>query len=134
MKYMERMANTFIKKDFILFVFCGGMGTLTNFLCSVTISTWLDPTLSYALGYAISLYVAYALNAFLVFKERCRFDSFIRFVLSYIPNFLILFSFVFFLLNQMGWDRILVYALAGLLGLPVTYILVKIFAFGKMED
>jgi hypothetical protein len=32
-------------------------------------------------------------------------------------------------LNLLGWNKIVVYALAGLLGLPLTFILVKIMVF-----
>jgi len=36
-------------------------------------------------------------------------------------------------LNMLHWNKVIVFALAGLLGLPVTYVLVKIYAFGKRE-
>jgi hypothetical protein len=34
-----------------------------------------------------------------------------------------------FFLNILGWNKVVVYALAGLLGLPITFILVKLIAF-----
>jgi len=34
-------------------------------------------------------------------------------------------------LNLLVWNKIIVYAMAGLLGLPVTFLLVKAFAFSK---
>ncbi|MDD2483596.1 MAG: HAD-IB family phosphatase [Eubacteriales bacterium] len=132
--YLEKTRNTYLSKEFFLFVFCGGMGTLTNFVFSLIISNKVDATLSYVFGYAISLFVAYALNAKLLYKEKLRSKVFVKFVVSYIPNFMILFSFVVVFLNLLHWEKIIVYALAGLLGLPITYITVKIFAFGKRED
>jgi len=77
----EKIKRTYFTKDFILFVFCGGMGTLTNF------------------------------------------------IVSYIPNFLILFTFVLIFLNLLHWNKVIVYALAGLLGLPLTFLLVKMMVF-----
>ena len=130
----ERLAKTYYSKEFTLFVFCGGMGTLTNFLCSLAISTRLDPTIAYIFGYSMSLFVAYALNASLIYRQRYEFGRFIKFAISYIPNFLILFAFVFAFLNMLHWNKVVVYALAGMLGLPVTYILVKLYAFGKIEE
>ena len=124
-----KMKETFLSKDFLLFVFCGGMGTLANFVCSLAISTQINPTLAYVFGYGLSLFVAYSLNARLIFHTPLKASSFGKFVLSYIPNFLILFTFVSIFLNLFLWNNVLVYALAAVFGLPVTFVLVKIFAF-----
>jgi hypothetical protein len=35
-------------------------------------------------------------------------------------------------LNLLRWNKVIVYAMAGLLGLPLTFLLVKNFAFGKV--
>ena len=129
--FVSRMMKTFLSRDFLLFVFCGGMGTLTNFVCSLAISTQINPTAAYVGGYGLSLFVAYALNALLIFKERLRVFDFVKFVISYIPNFAILFAFVCVFLNIFGWHKVIVYALAAVFGLPVTFILVKLFAFRK---
>lgn len=133
MKLSEKIKDTYLTTDFLLFIFCGGMGTLTNFVFSLFISLKLNPTISYIFGYAISLFAAYFLNAKLIFKSQILFSGFIKFVISYIPNFLILFTFVLIFLNIFHWNKIIVYALAGLLGLPLTFLLVKIYTFGKGE-
>jgi len=130
----DKIKKTYFSKDFILFVFCGGMGTLTNFIFSLIISITLNPSVSYILGYAISLFVAYSLNAKLIFHRKIVCRDFIKFVISYIPNFLILFSFVLIFLNILHWNKVIVYALAGTLGLPLTFLLVKIFAFNKRGE
>jgi putative flippase GtrA len=129
--FVEKVRGTYITREFILFVFCGGMGTLTNFVFSLTISIALNPSVSYILGYGISLFVAYGLNAKLIFQDKISYIGFIKFVVSYVPNFLILFTFVLVFLNLMEWNKVIVYALAGLLGLPVTFLLVKIMVFSK---
>jgi len=131
---LRRLQNTFLRRDFLLFVFCGGMGTLTNFLCSLVISSRLNPTAAYLWGYGISLFIAYILNAGLIFHQPLAAAAFGKFVLSYLPNFLILFSFVAVFLNLFHWPKIAVYALAGCLGLPVTFVLVKVFAFGRHKE
>lgn len=128
---LSRMKNTFLARDFLLFVFCGGMGTLTNFVCSLAISTQINPTAAYVFGYGISLFVTYALSAFLIFSEKLRLKDFSKFVVSYIPNFLIQIIFVAVFLNLFCWNKVIVYALAILIGLPISFILVKFFAFGK---
>jgi putative flippase GtrA len=132
--FIEKVKGTYFTKDFMLFVFCGGMGTLTNFIFSLIISMMLNPSVSYVLGYGISLFVAYSLNAKLIFHHRISHIGFIKFIVSYIPNFLILFTFVLIFLNLLEWNKVIVYALAGLLGLPITFLLVKIFAFLEDKD
>ncbi|NCB41122.1 MAG: GtrA family protein [Clostridia bacterium] len=131
---LGRIQRTYLSKEFLTFIFCGSMGTFTNFLFSLALSKHLNPILSYVAGYAISLFVSYALNAKLLYKENYSTSCFIRFVISYIPNFLILFAFVFMFLGIFNWNKIIVYALAGLFGLPLTYILVKIYAFNRRAD
>jgi putative flippase GtrA len=131
---VTKIRETYITKEFILFVFCGAMGTLANFMFSLLISTRLNPSVSYICGYGISLFAAYSLNAKLIFHRRLEAAAFIKFIISYIPNFLILFTFVLIFLNLFGWNKVIVYGLAGLLGLPVTFALVKMVAFGEKRN
>lgn len=63
-----------------------------------------------------------------------KVSGFFKFVLSYIPNFLILFTFVSIFLNLFFWNEVVVYALAAVFGIPVTFVLVKIFAFKKSSE
>ncbi len=128
---LQRVKALFVTKEFLIFIFCGGMGTLSNFVFSLMISIKLDPTISYVFGYVLSLFVAYLCNSYLIFKEQLSVEKYLKFVISYIPNFLILFVFVYVFLNILGWGKIIVYALAGLLGLPITYMFVKIYTFSN---
>jgi len=130
---VSRLWQTYFSKAFLLFVFCGGMGTLTNFVFSLAISSRINPTIAYIAGYAISLLVAYALNARLIFHRHLSAATFARFIVSYLPNFCILFAFVLIFLNVLGWNKVIVYALAGLLGLPVTFLLVKLMVFRQKK-
>jgi putative flippase GtrA len=130
---VSRLRQTYFSKEFLLFVFCGGMGTLTNFLCSLAISWAINPSVAYTVGYALSLLVAYALNVRLIFHRHLSAATFARFIVSYLPNFCILFAFVLIFLNVLGWNKVIVYALAGLLGLPVTFLLVKLMVFRQKK-
>ena len=125
--------NPIFSIDFLRFVFVGGVGTLVNFIVSVTISNAIDPVVSYAIAYGISIGVTYALDSKLVFKRKFSVVRFLKFLISYLPNFLILFSFVAIFINLLGVNRILVYGFVSLLGLPITFLIVKLFAFGKGE-
>ncbi|MCQ2560134.1 MAG: GtrA family protein, partial [Clostridia bacterium] len=110
------------KRDFWGFVICGGLGTVANFIASALFSQFLEPTLAYVLGYALSLSVTYYLNAKLVFKRKLTWASWFKFIISYIPNFVILFSLVCFFIHGLHWPNLLVYALAAAFGLPIAFV------------
>lgn len=130
----DSISKSLMSLDFLRFIFCGGMGTLTNFLVSSTLSFFFDPVLSYVSGYVVSIFVTYSLNAYIIFNEKLNFNYFIKFVISYTPNFLILLSFVAVFINVLNWHPILVYGIAGLIGLPLTFILVKLYTFARKDE
>jgi putative flippase GtrA len=123
---VEKIRMTFFTRDFMLFVFCGGMGTFINFVVSLVISMVLDPSVSYVFGYGIGLVVTYMLNAKLVICQKISCTKFVKFIIAYIPNFMILFAFVLISINFLHWNKIIVYALAASLGLPLTFMLIKL--------
>ena len=60
-------------------------------------------------------------------------ETYLKFILSYIPNFVILTSFVYVFVKLLHWNHILVYLLAALIAIPITYVLVKIFTFKERK-
>ena len=119
--------------DFLIFVFCGGIGTLVNFIFSSLISTKIDPILAYVFGYSISLFASYVLNMLYVFNRRLKVKDFLKFIISYIPNFIILFLFVYIFINKFGINKYLVYLLAAIFGLPITFLILKIRTFKEKK-
>lgn len=128
---LDKIKIMFLNRDFIIFIFCGGVGTITNVLLSLVISCYINPVIAYVFGYAGSLFVTYWLNIKLLFKRKINFFDFLKFIVAYIPNFIILFNFVALFLNIFKWPKLLVYSLAGLFSIPITFVLVKIFTFKK---
>jgi len=131
---MSKLKAIFWTPKFFQFVLCGGGGTLVNFCVSLLASRYMNATLAYVIGYSVSLFVTYGLNTWLVFKQRFSMIRFVKFVISYIPNFLILFTFVAVLLNRFHLPEVVVYLAAAALGLPVTFVIVKLFAFGTKKE
>ena len=124
MNIAEKMKTTFFTKKFLTFVFCGGMGTLANMLVSTLCSLKINATVAYVCGYFGSSFVTYTLNSRLTFHERLSLQRYVRFVISYIPAVFI---------NILHWNNIIVYGLAALLGLPLTYVIVQVVAFTKRK-
>ena len=128
----SKLKKTFLSLQFIMFLIIGVINTINGigfaYLYSLVIN---NVNLAFIVGYLTSLTIAYLLNSFLTFKEKLAFKKFIKFCISYIPNFLIQNGFVILFYNILGWEKLLVYCLAAIIGIPVTFLLLKLFAFRK---
>ena len=62
-------------------------------------------------------------------QEKLSFTKFIKFGISYIPNFIIQNIVVIITFNILGLHKLIAYCLAAIIGIPVTFILLKFFAF-----
>jgi putative flippase GtrA len=131
---INKIKNNFLDKTFLLFVFAGVVGTLTNIVSSSTFSLFLDATLAYVLGYTVALCVTYVVNYKFVFSTKPSLIGFGKFVISYIPNFIILFTLVYVFINILHWNNFIVYGLVAIIALPITFLLVKLFAFKRKEN
>lgn len=132
-KVKKNKLDVFKDRNFILFIFCGGIGTLTNFIISSLTSILIDPVIAYIVGYILSLFVTYFLNAKYIFNDKLNIIKYVKFIISYIPNFVILTSFVYIFVKLLNWNHILVYLLAAIIAIPITYVLVKIFTFKERK-
>ncbi len=127
----EKLIKSFLAPDFIKFVLIGIFNTFNGTWISYVLSLLLQPNVAFIVGYIISLAIAYLLNAKLNFKQKIHLISFIKFAISYIPNFIIQNVVVLIFYNILGWHRLIVYGLAAIIGIPITFLLVKVFAFRK---
>ncbi len=128
---IKKFVNTFFARDFISFAFVGVINTLNNFIISYIVSFWFNPNISFVIGYLASLSIAYILNSCITFKAPLNFVRYIKFCLSYLPNFAIQNIIVFIVYNLLHLHKVIAFALAALVGVPVTFIIMKLFAFKK---
>jgi len=128
----SKFKHTFLSLQFIMFLIIGVINTINGigfaYLYSLIIQ---NVNLAFIAGYLTSLTIAYLLNSFLTFKEQLHFKKFIKFCISYIPNFLIQNIFVILFYNILNWEKLIVYSIAAIIGIPVTFLLLKLFAFKK---
>ena len=129
MGFIKKIKGTFFSYNFIMFVVIGVINTLNSVWISYLLSLALDANLSFAAGYIISLGIAYILNSVFNFKQKLSFVRFIKFAISYIPNFIIQNVVVIIVYNILGIHKLIAYALAAVIGIPVTFIILKLFAF-----
>ena len=129
MNIINKIKNTFINKEFILFIIIGVINTFNGVVFSFIYSSLLNENLAFVLGYISGLVVSYILNSYITFKEKLSFTKFIKFGISYIPNFIIQNVVVIITFNILGLHKLIAYCLAAIIGIPVTFLLLKFFAF-----
>lgn len=129
MNIINKIKSIFINKEFILFIIIGVINTFNGVMFSYIYSSILNENLAFILGYISGLVVSYILNSYITFKEKLSFTKFIKFGISYIPNFIIQNIVVIITFNILGLHKLIAYCLAAIIGIPVTFILLKFFAF-----
>lgn len=131
-EYKPSKLSMFFSREFLMFLVVGVINTLSNILFSTVYSIFIpDTTLAFFPGYITSNFVSYVLNSKLTFKEHLGFVRFIKFFMSYIPNFLIQTVIVGAFDKFIHGPSIIAYALAAVIGVPVTFVFMKIFTFKK---
>lgn len=123
--------NLFFSRDFFCFVVIGVINTFNGTLLSALFSIFLNANLAFIIGYLCSLSIAYLLNSFFTFHEKLHWQKYFKFCLSYVPNFIIQNLVVLLVYNVLGFHKIIAYLVAAILGIPITFLLTKFFAFGR---
>ncbi|NFG23017.1 GtrA family protein [Clostridium botulinum] len=132
-KFILKFKDTFFSKQFFIFVTIGIINTFIGVVFSYIFSSFLNENLAFIVGYICGLLVSYLLNSFFTFRENLDLNKFIKFSISYIPNFIIQNIVVLIVFNVMGLHKLIAYVLAAIIGVPVTFVLMKFFAF-KHKD
>ncbi|HIT85449.1 MAG TPA: HAD-IB family phosphatase [Candidatus Ornithomonoglobus intestinigallinarum] len=128
----NKIKEMFFSKEFIMFLVVGGINTINGVLFSMLYGYLIpDENLAFAAGYVTSTIISYLLNSFLTFHERLSLVRYVKFFVSYIPNFIIQLAVVFIVCTVLGVYKLIAYILAAVIGVPVTFLLMKVFAFAK---
>ncbi|WP_416325212.1 GtrA family protein [[Eubacterium] hominis] len=126
---MNKIIKFFMNKEFLIFVIIGVVNTFNGTLFSYLYSSFMNENIAFIFGYVSGLFISYLLNSYITFKERLAFHRFIKFAISYIPNFIIQNIVVIVVINIMGLHKLIAYGLAAIIGVPVTFFFMKVFAF-----
>ncbi len=134
-KYKPSRFKMFFTREFLSFLIVGGINTVSNVIFSTIYAQFIpNTTLAFFPGYVTSNLVSYLLNSKLTFKEKLGIVKFIKFFVSYIPNFVIQTVIVYLFDKFINGPSIIAYAAAAIIGVPVTFVFMKIFAFRKKEE
>ena len=132
LNFLLKLKRTFLSKGFIEFCVLGLINTFNDSFFSWMFS--LIPfvgrgNLAAVMGYAVALSIAYMLTCKIIFKNTPSFKSYFKFLISYIPNFIIFYLVTFITINTWHLHQFWATALAAAAGGPITYVIIKIYAF-----
>ena len=132
----EKLKNMFLAPDFLVFIIIGAINTLANIIISAIYSVFIpNTTAAFIPGYITANVLGYILNSKITFKEnRLSIIKFFKFFISYIPNFCIQTVIVWLFDRFIQGPSIIAYALAAIIGVPVTFVIMKIFTFKKRTE
>lgn len=130
---IQKFKDTFFSKQFIIFVLIGIVNTFNGTVFSYIYSNFLSANVAFLPGYISGLLISYILNSFITFKEELSFQKLIKFTVSSMPNFIIQYI-VVIICNIMGLNKLFAYMLAAIIGIPVTFLLLKFFAFNEKNN
>ena len=132
-EYKAPKYKMFLSREFITFVVIGVINTFAGSLFAILYRNIIpNDTIAFIPGWLTGNVLSYFLNSIFTFRDRAfGIIKYFKFLLSNIPNLVIQTVMVWILSGMLNVPSLIVYALAAIIGVPVTFVLVKIFAFAK---
>ncbi len=132
-QYAPSKLSMFKGVKFLRFLFVGGVSAAIGIGLSFGFSLVVEsPQLAFIVGFLISLIPSYFLNSLVTFKDTAySYKKFLKFVVSYIPNFLIQLILVHGITNILTIPPLATYIIAVGIGVPVTFALLSVYTFSK---
>ena len=127
----KKLKDIFFDKSFLEFCIAGAINTFNDGLFTLLFDLIFQENVAAVLGYAVSLTIAFFISSFVIFKSNPTFKKYIRFIISYVPNFIIYFLVTFITINVIGLPPFWGAVLAAMAGGPITFVIIKLYAFGK---
>ena len=130
--FLKFLRNEFWSREYFLFLVVGGINTLDcAFFAEVVRMVGVDVNLAFNIGYLLSNVLAYVLNCYFIFPSKLSLGQYVRFAVSYIPNFVIENLVVLISYNYYTIPPLASFLLAAFVAMPITFLLVKLYAFGR---
>lgn len=131
MNKIRELIRMFFSKEFFMFIIIGCVNTLSGTLFSAGYAQLMGEVIAFIPGYLTGIVVAYTLNTHFTFHTPFSWRKLIAYGFSTIPNFLIQLITVYIGVMLLKIDHILCYLIAAIIGVPVTFIILKLFVFVK---
>ena len=144
---LMRAVRPFMTVQFIIFMLMGIINTavsvVTASLLDIIHQQFLAPDniirimaeqsrSNFIFGYIVSIVTSFFLNCKFTFKQKPTWKKFIKFPISYIPNFLFQYIMVF-IFTSMHWNSTVAYICAAIIGTPLTFAAMKLMVFRRKK-
>lgn len=126
---LNKIKNVFFTKEFIKFLFIGCLNFINGILGAYIFSLYFNVNIAFVYGYIFSLSIAYVLTSKLIFYQTLKVKKYVKFCISYIPNFIIQNICIIILYNYLNLNKLLVYSISAIVSVPITFYAVKFFTF-----
>lgn len=142
-----RAVRPFLTIQFIIFMAMG----IANTAVSVCTATLLDiihqnflssdnfirvfaenSRSNFIFGYIVSIVTSFFLNSKFTFHQKPTWKKFIKFPISYIPNFIFQYLMVL-LFTALNWNSTIAYICAAIIGTPLTFAAMKLMVFRRKK-
>lgn len=130
-EFLNKLKRTFLSKKFIQFCLLGIVNTIDHGILSKIFSYVLQPNAAFAVGFFCSNVIAFFLSSYIIFNRHPTLPRYIRFLIAYIPHFIIGFLITFITINTLELPQFTATVLAAMAGGPVTFVIMKVYAFGR---
>lgn len=133
MEPIKKVKQLFLNKQFIIFIVIGGVNTISSAVFSIFYSMILGDVQAFIPGYITGILVSYILNTTFTFKDSFEVKKLIQFAMSTIPNFLIQLITVYIGVDLLHINNIICYGIAAVVGVPITFAILKLFVYSNKE-
>ena len=120
---------TFLSPMFLRFIVVGVVNTFNGVWLAWVYSLFLQANVAFVIGYLTSVTTSFFLNSWIVFRTHRSLRRYVKFVFSYIPNFTVQNVAVIVVYNILHFDKLIAYIAAAVVGVPITFLVLKFFAF-----
>lgn len=128
----DKIKKIFFTRQFVKFLCIGCLNLFNGVFFAYIFSVLFNVYVAFLLGYMCSLSIAYILNSKWIFEQKLDINKYLKFIMSYIPNFIIQNICVIILYNCLNLDKLLVYTISATISVPITFIMIKFFVMDNI--
>lgn len=134
-KILGKAKKIFLSRKFIMFCLLGIVNTFNTCVFSTLFGLVLKGnitgSLAGSLGYLVSLQGAFLLTCRFIFRCKPTLETYKKFLVSYIPSFIVYILIHAGALNALELSQFWSSFIAVMLSGPLTFVIVKIYAFNE---
>ncbi len=133
MDKIKKLFRIFVSRNFLMYVAIGTFNTFNTALLSHFLALVVNDNFSSYLAYFIALSMGYLLNAKVNFHRTLVWREYLKFLSVYIPHFIIFAVISTVAISVFEFPPFWATVLASVTGSPITYIIMRFFAFGNRK-